>query len=57
MKPLTFYYVSCVHRFYEKCEPKAIEAVKLDKLSRGEMLKNFNDLNVRVTKQENKCQQ
>ena len=53
MRLLTYiFYVSSAHWFCEKCEPKATEAVKLDKLVEGECEKCFNYINVRVIKLE-----
>ena len=40
------------HWFCEKCEPKAIEADKMDKLVKEKCEKCFNDINVRVMKLE-----
>ena len=52
MRLLTFFYVSSANWFCEKCEPKAIEAVKMDKLVEEKCEKCFNNFNVRMMKLE-----
>ena len=52
MRPSTFFYVSSANWFCEKCETKAIEAVKMDKLLEEKCKKCFNYLNVRMMKLE-----
>ena len=52
MRLLTFFNASSAHWFCEKCESKATEAVKMDKLVEEKCEECFNDINVTVMKQE-----